>query len=285
MSRRVALATSLLASLACDDPEPAWRLDRPRVLGAVVAAAADPSRASPVAGEALSVELVTASAQKARGAFDGFALTACATDDNVSVARCTGPRLAMVEGKGAADPALTFTLPSGIRGPLLVFGMVCQGGAARVRATELRGDCEGAMGQEVAVRLEVGGPPNKNPVLPSDAVWFDDLPLAADRGCESPSPFVVPANEAEHALTVSATNVGAEPDDTMLLSHVATHGKLARLYSTVEPAGAVPRFRVQWTAPPGLPRDRETARVHFVLRDGRGGTAFAYRSVCIEKGT
>lgn len=282
MSPRFVFAATLLALLACDDQEPAWRLDRPRVLGAVVSAAADPSRSSCAAGEAVSVELVTASAQKARGAFDGFAFTACATDDNVSLARCVGPRIAMVEGKDAADPVFTFTVPPGAQGPLLVFGMVCQGGAARLRPGELRGDCDGAVGQEVAVRLDVAGPPNKNPTLPFDAVAFDDVPLTGDRGCESPSPFRIPADEREHTLTVSAQNAGAEPDDTLLLSHVATHGKLARLYSTVESSGS--RFRVKWTAPGGLSLARETARVHFVLRDGRGGTAFGYRTVCIEKG-
>lgn len=284
MSRRVVFVATLLAVLACDDQEPAWRLDRPRVLGAVVSSAADPSRSSFASGEAVSVELVTASAQKARGAFDGFAFTACATDDNVSLARCVGPRLAMVEGKDAADPVFTFTVPPGAQGPLLVFGMVCQGGAAHLRAGELRGDCDGVVGQEVAVRLDVAGPPNKNPMLPFDAVAFDDVPLTGDRGCESPSPFRIPADEREHTLTVSAQNAGAEPDDTLLLSHVATHGKLARLYSTVESSGAGSRFRVKWTAPASISLARETARVHFVLRDGRGGTAFGYRTVCIEKG-
>ncbi len=284
MSRRVVFVAALLAAFACDDQEPAWRLDRPRVLGAVVSPATDPSLSSFVAGEAISVELVTASAQKARGAFDAFAFTACASDDNPSLARCTGPRFAMVEGKDASDPVFTFTVPPGSVGPLLVFGMVCQGGAARVRAGELRGDCEGAVGQEVAVRLDVAGPPNKNPTLPFDAVAFDDVPLAGDRGCESPSPFRIPADQREHTLTVPVQNVGAEPEDTLLLSHVATHGKLARLYSTLEGPATAQRFRVKWTAPASLSPARETARVHFVLRDGRGGTAFAYRTVCIEKG-
>ena len=153
-----------------------------------------------------------------------------------------------------------------------------------MRAGELRGDCDGNVGQEVAVRLDVAGPPNKNPALPFDAVAFDDVPLAGDRGCESPSPFRIPANEREHTLTVAAQNIGAEPEDTLLLSHVATHGNLARLYSTVESSGAGSRFRVKWTAPASIALARETARVHFVLRDGRGGTAFGYRTVCIEKG-
>ncbi len=284
MSPRVAFAAALVVCFACDDQEPAWRLDRPRILGALVSSAADPSRASLVAGEGVSVELVTASAQKPRGAFDTFALTACLSDDNLSVARCVGPRIAMVEGKDAADPVFTFTVPPGSQGPLLVFGMVCQGGAARLRPSELRGDCDGAVGQELAVRLDVAGPVNKNPVLPADAISFDDVPLAGDRGCESPSPFRIPADEREHTLTVSAQNAGAEPDDTLLLSHVTTHGKLARLYSTVETSGAASRFRVKWTAPASLSLSRETARVHFVLRDGRGGTAFGYRTVCIEKG-
>jgi hypothetical protein len=256
-------------------PEPAWRLDRPRVLGAEVAALVEPARASLAPGERVRVDIVTASRALAKEAFSTHALRVCPADPNTSTFACRGPDLRFEES-GSRDPSLTFDAPPA-PGQLLVFGVMCAGGAARVDPTALAGTCDGE-GQELAIRVEVGGPPNARPAFDEGSARVGTTVLVANDDCQGRA---LPADGRKYTLSIQLAPGSREDGDDPTVSHLATHGDLERLYSTPDVEGA---FRVDWTAPSSLGAPREAARFHFVLRDGRGGTTFLTRSVCLSKG-
>ena len=279
-----AVAALAVSCASCNDPvEPAWRLDRPRVLGARVAPVADPARASVRPGEEIAVELFTASRERPRGAYARFALGACAANPNGAVTACRGPALADLSGAGANDPTLTLRAPAE-PGELLVFGVVCTTGAPVLSplaaGKEVRGACDGGAGQEVAIRVAVGGPDDRQPALGEGAILLDGKPLSADAPCEAGGPGIR-ADGGSHDLVFIGRALGREPGESVIVSHLATHGDLDRLYTA--PDGDADG-KVVWKAPSSIGQPRETARFHFSVRDGRGGAAFLTRTICIERG-
>jgi len=279
-----AAAAVAVSCASCNDPvEPAWRLDRPRVLGARVTPSSDPARASVQPGEELRVELVTASKERPRGAYARFALTACVADPNGAVTACLGPALADLSGAATADPSMTLRAPAS-PGEVLVFGTVCASGTPRlspvVAGADVRASCEGGSGQEVAVRIAVGGPENRQPALAGEALLFDDRAFPLDVGCEAGA-VGIRADGATHDITLVARGMGREEGESIVVTHLATHGELDRLYSAPDGDSNV---KVSWKAPTSLGAARESARFHFAVRDGRGGAAFLVRTVCLEKG-
>lgn len=279
-----ALAVLAVSCASCNDPiEPAWRLDRPRVLGARAAPTAEPARASIRPGEELAIELFTASRERPRGAYARFALGACAADPNGAVTACRGPALADLSGAGANDPTLILRAPAE-PGELLVFGVVCASGTPTLSplaaGKEARGACDGGAGQELAVRVTIGGPEGRQPTLGGDALSFDGKPFPADAPCEAGGP-AIRADGGSHDIGFVGRALGREPGESMIVSHLATHGDLDRLYTA--PDGDADA-KVVWKAPSSVGLPRETARFHFSVRDGRGGAAFLTRTICIERG-
>lgn len=271
--------TATLAAGACEPLEPAYRLERPRLLGAKLVVTAEPTRANLRAGDAVVLETYTGSLTKDRGAFASAAFTVCAAADDPIEARCVGPRFADTSTRGPEDPRVAFTVPPGSAGKMLVFAMFCVEGEAAIAASELRGACDRGAGQEMVVRFEVGGAPNTHPVLDSDAIALDGVPIVESRGCGEGA-RVVRADGISHDLTIAVA--GAEDGEEILVSHVVTAGKLEGLYSN---AGSDGTFRVGWEPPTPLPEGRVPVRVHVVARDGRGGVAARVVDICLEKGT
>jgi hypothetical protein len=262
-------------SACTDPPEPAWRLDRPRVLGAEVAPVADSRRASLTPGERVRVDIVTASRALAKEAFPSHALRICPADPNTSIFACRGADLRFDES-GSIDPRLTFDAPTA-PGPLLVFGIMCSGSSVKVDANTLVGTCDGE-GQELAIRIEVGGPANAQPAFDEGSARVGSTALLANDDCQGNT---LAADGRKYALSIQLAPGSREDGDDPIVSHLATHGDLERLYSQPDEQGV---FRVDWTAPSSLGAPREAARFHFVLRDGRGGTTFLTRSLCLSKG-
>lgn len=266
-------------TVACDEVEPASRLDRPRILAvrAVVepAAAGGAPSSSPKPGERFRVETTTASAGSERDAFGSLSFVACPTDDAFAALHCTGPRLVPASG---AD--VSFVAPSERPSSLLLFGMACVDGVATVADTALTGSCSRGIGQEISLRVDVGQEVNLHPNFRSGAVAFDGAPMDEGGGCDD-RPRLVRADGATHRIVVDGGLLGIEQGEEPLLTHLATLGELDGLYSVRDPDLG---FRVGWKAPTTLSEARTTVRFHFVLRDGRGGLATHVARICLEKG-
>jgi hypothetical protein len=268
--------------------EPASTLDRPRVIGAHVYVAEDPGRSSPRAGEHVVVEFFTASRALARGAYATYSLFACPSDPtNHSTTTCVGPESVTFAGAATTDPVITLAAPPP-SGEVMLFGIFCTSGSASFStdAGESHAQCDGGAGQEVAVRI-ASNVDNLQPSLPAEALTFDGAPFPADAPCMDGVAAAMHADGASHEIGFTTRLLGGEPADTLVIEHLATHGALDVLY-TAPPLGAegAPALdsSVKWTAPTDLEAPRVSARFHFVVRDGRGGTAFLIRTICIEKG-
>lgn len=272
-------AAWLTMSVACDEVEPASRLDRPRILGvrAVVepAAAGGAASSSPRPGERFRVEATTASAASEGNAFGSLAFVACPTDDASTALHCTGPRL--LPGTGAD---VSFVAPSGGHSSLLLFGMACVDGTATVADGALAGSCNRGVGQEFSLRVDVGQAVNLHPAFRPGAVVFDGAPMDEAGGCDD-RPRLVRADGSTHRIVVDGGALGIEEGEEPLLTHLATLGELDGLYSVRDPDLG---FRVGWKAPTSVAEARTTVRFHFVVRDGRGGLATSISRICLDKG-
>jgi hypothetical protein len=280
-----ALLASSLANACGDSIEPASTLDRPRVVGAHVFVAEDPTRSSPRAGEHVVVDFFTASRALPRGAYATYALFACPSDPlNHSTTTCVGPQSGSFTGIATSDPTITLAAPSP-SGEVMLFGIFCTSGTASFSTDggESHAQCDGGAGQEVAVRV-ASGVDNLQPSLPADAITLDGAPFPADAPCAGGVPAAMHADGGSHQIGFATNLLGAEPEDTLVLEHLATHGALDSLYTAPAPGAGGGNATVKWTAPTDLEAPRVSARFHFVLRDGRGGTAFLIRTICIEKG-
>jgi len=277
-----ALLMVIAAASACSDEiEPASLLDRPRIVGAHVQVVEAPTRSSPHAGEHVLVDFYTASHDLSRGAYSTYALLVCPSDaNNHSTTSCVGPDAGIFSGKDAQDPSVTLSAPAP-SGEVMVFGIFCTSGVATLStdAGESRGSCDGGTGQEVSVRVSLGVD-NLEPKLTADALTLDGAPFPPDAPCESGGP-TIPVDGATHQIGFRTDLLGTEPEDSPVMMHLGTHGKLDRLYTEVQPGADA---QVSWKAPSDLGSPKESARFHFVLRDGRGGTAFLIRTVCLQKG-
>jgi hypothetical protein len=186
----------------------------------------------------------------------GWAYAACpAPEGNYTVIRCEGALVSSASGTATGTELVT--MDTGALPPkTLVLAAFCADGAATLEPRGFTATC--ASGAEaILASVETGAAPdNRLPSLPDDAVV---LP-----GCAGP--FTLRLDEAMR-----------DPGESLLLAHFVTAGELDRTYSTLEANEAAPKtVDVPWTPP----ADARDVKVYFVLRDGRGGTAFATRTIC-----
>ena len=303
MKRMYPTLLALVLGSACDDAfVKGWLVDRPRVLGARIEATAEPARASIAAGEAARV-IWLVGAPNGTGRLD-WAYALCAPPRGVlPEPRCEGPTLA--SGSGASEGeivAMDVVAPPrealGEATELLALAAFCEGGAPLLDARTFEATCPSGAKPLLAsatIRLDSGGA-NRNPEIAPDAVLLDGavMPVSTARvsaSCEGGDSPSVPAG-SPHGLTfrfraedrepLPASSAGAE---TLIASHVVTAGELERQYSALEPAEAAPKeVAIPWTAPAAeeVPAGGSLVELYFVLRDGRGGLAFARRTVCVR---
>jgi hypothetical protein len=287
-------------ALGCDDSiNKGWLVDRTRVLGERVEAKAEPARAAIGAAEPLRLTWLV-------GAPDGtghlgWAFAVCApVVGNFPEPRCEGPVFA--SGAGASDGELVtmeLTAPTaaelGTLQSLQVLAAFCEGGAATLDAARFTATCEGGAEARLAagsIRLAAAGP-NRNPEVATDAVLFDGAALApalattrAGTPCVGqPTSPVVNAG-SEHTFTLRFRGDEREEGETILASHQVTTGELKRQYSSLDPGDPAPKdVTIDWTAPPDgeVGDGGRLAEIFFVLRDGRGGQAFARRTLCVRR--
>lgn len=249
MKGRAALL--LLSLTACiETVGKAWLIDRPRVIAARVEAASDPGRASIAAGEEARVTWLAVGAPRF-----SYAFAVCKRPEgNYPDPRCE-TTLASGGGEGGQELVTSFTVPES---DLLVLAAFCDVGAVRLDAPSFTGACEGG-GEALLASVEVRSEPNRNPEIAPDAIRIDPACSRAER------------------------NIGfrfdpQERGETLILSHVVTAGELDRQYSVVEADEPTPKeVTIPWK-PPAEPGNVE---IFFVLRDGRGGTAFVRRTICV----
>ncbi|MBX3193437.1 MAG: hypothetical protein KF819_41025 [Labilithrix sp.] len=281
-----------------------WLVDRTRVLGVRFEAKADPARTAIAPGEAMRATWLVG-APNGTGRLT-WAYAVCApVQGNYPEPRCEGPVLASASGASEGElVAMELEAPraeavAGVE-ELQMLVAFCDAGDAALDASRFAGTCAGsdvpARLASATIRLEAAGP-NKNPEIAPDSVLLDGQPMTPSTlrpgpSCagEAAAPVVVPGSK--HAFTIRFRGDEREPVpgsregvESILASHVVTTGELGRQYSMLDPSDPVPKeARVEWTAPPReqVPEGGRLTEVYLVLRDGRGGAAFARRTVCVR---
>jgi hypothetical protein len=291
------LALGLLAgslALGCDEPLKSVELVvEPRVLGGRVEVVGDPSRAAPAPGETATVSFLVASPELEQSL--GFAFAVCAAaPQQGGRSTCAGEPFARISSDDgqAAVAGLSFDVPADLdpSGRLALHGIICPDGSPSADGAS----CDGAdPGTPVTLELELlrDNDVNTNPELQPDAIAFDDapwaeLPAAAGDCAGLGFPEVPIGSKHDIAVQLDEGDRDRLPRPSQLdpsreslqLSHFATAGDLARAFETIAWDSDQLARRVSWTAPkqPGL------VRFWLVLRDFRGGGAFAERAVCVQ---
>ncbi|MBS2018124.1 MAG: hypothetical protein JST00_34955 [Deltaproteobacteria bacterium] len=306
---RVAVALGAFVHVAaCEDPPGrAWLVDRTRVLDARVSAASDPIRASIVPGEAMRVSwLVVAPGRVPSMSWAAF--VCAAPPGRAAAPRCEGPIALPASGTasdGTGEIVMDLLAPSAAvianAEELLVIAAFCETGpvtldparfdatcAANVPGPASEGTREPLLAS-VRVRLESTGR-NANPTVAEEAVAFDGAPIALPTPRPAGAPCVAgPAAPfaragSAHAFGFRFRGSEREPGETLLLTHAVTAGELDRARSSLEVEDAVPKeVVIPWSAPADVPEGGLLVEAFFVVRDGRGGSAFARRTVCVGR--
>lgn len=281
-------------SLGCDEPLKSVELiAEPRVLGGRVEVDGDPGRAAPAPGELATASFLLATPELSTSL--GFALAVCP-----GVARrgarpdCASAPFAEVFGaNGDSDTAsVAFEVPDDLdpSGRLVVLGIICPDGTPSAEGTS----CDGAdPGTPIALELELArdDDTNLNPeLLPEDLTLDDevwpDLP-AVDGDCTGLG-FAEVALGSKHRLGIALDEADRDPlkhpskldpvRESLQLSHFTTAGDLEHAFQSIAWDSEKLAREVSWTAPkaPGL------ARFWLVVRDFRGGGAYAERAICVQ---
>lgn len=300
----------------CDDPiQRGWLVDRSRLLGARIEATNDPARATVAPSEKATVKWLLASprgaAAKERVSF-AYAICASPTG-NFPSPKCEGPVLGSGSGNTTADDdglvAIEIDAPPGAAvgdaKELLMLSAFCVDETPSTIALDARSfeaTCSVATAKTLlgSVNLHVRPAPgaaetdNDNPAIDTGDILLDGQVLGAPRACTPDVPVIL-SNAGERTLVFhfhdEQRQIASTPQNTresLVLSHVVTAGELDRQYSALDPEEPAPKdVEIKWT-PPGaeeVPADGTSRLVDilFILRDGRGGTAFARRAVCVKR--
>ncbi len=290
-----ALALALFGATGCDNPlSPIEAIDGTRILAAKAEVAGDPTRASPEPGEDVSVRwLVVAPDPDAVFAyrFDGCV----AADSSADLTSCSGTALATTESVDPVSdpPVVTFTAPadaaSGTR--LAVVGTVCAAGVALgddTGATCADGSKPFAATDDFF--MDDGSAPNTNPALTD--ISLNDLVLGPETATSTDCTLLpsVGLGSGPRTLTVNLDPNSRDPlvqvdsgdpaRESLLLSYFVTRGNLDHAFSDIDANATDVSGSVIWTPPPHA--DAPTlARFIFVVRDGRGGSDFTERRLCV----
>jgi hypothetical protein len=304
---RALLASGLaLVAGACDeiDLPKSWAIAYPRVLAQRSEVVGDETRATPAPGESLRVRVLIAGPEPIERL--SYVVVACPTvRTNGELPECSAEPLIALDGVLGEDEPFTDELALELQLPdedalqgvdeLLIAGSACTDGDARgpgdPRAGECKGSDEPALTWAGNVRLaRRERDHNHNPELRDEAIAFDGevwptaVPPDQDEGT-----VTVIADGEPHQIEVSLGESGRERFDgepeELLLSHFTTAGPLERRFSVLEAGDPDDRaLSVEWRSPRPPPdvKPPASAKLYFVLRDQRGGVAFARRTAAIE---
>jgi hypothetical protein len=318
---RTLISLFLLSALAgCATAlESTTEVTKPRVLGTVIRVQGDVGRATPAPGETVEVELVVADPGPRTGR--SFVFVVCApADTQFDVGACesivAGPFIGALpaENDPKPAPAFSFTVPDeatlGEATELRVLGGVCadgeidfafdpdafQGGATTANpcADQTK---EGRL-VTFAVALE-RTPEDRNLIPQIATITLDEMPWTVVAGEDEPvegcaggllpqlahTPFALPIDMTlTDGSREAFVNDRDPPEDEVEEPFVAFHttaGDYKGAYSFFDDTPNMPTLT--WTMPPAstIPDTGLLVRHWFVLRDGRGGSSFIERAVCI----
>ena len=199
-------------------------------------------------------------------------------------------------------PPFAIDVPPDPRGTdLVALGVFCSGPdgdtipVPAIQADELVERCEPTIGDinrfQFAVPYEQGGETNVRPSFERAVVSIDGVldfwPAASSEPeCEGPTPTrpVIRAASPPVDLVVVADAADREalPEDggleDLTFGHVASAGTLDRFFSVID--DRTPEVRVEWEPPASVPPGG-LVRFAFVVTDGRAGTDWIVRELCI----
>lgn len=243
-------AVMFASAAACgDSPGKSWLVDRPRELGARI--------------EGEEVAWLVAAPTGPRRFGWSFA-TCIVPAGNFAAPRCDGP--IATTGAGASDGDELRMSVGALPEPGLVLAAFCEGDVpTSFDPRSFEATCaSGAEPLLASVRSPARG--NRNPTI-------GDAAVAVPTTC-------VPPGGSEERLTFRFDDEQREPGEAMLLGTFVTGGELDRTYASLEADEPAPKLvSVDWR-PPSVEGD---VRVFFVLRDGRGGTTFVIRTMCVRR--
>jgi hypothetical protein len=295
VSAWLGIGVTLGVTSACDDPlSSVEAIDKTRVVGAKIEVAGDPTRAAPLPGEDVSVRFLVLSPDP-EPSF-AYALTACVAADSASdLTTCAGEPLATAASLSPVPdaPSIAFVAPAEAMGDerLAVLGDVCASGAGLPSETASTCD-DGSAVRATALDffMDDGNHPNTNPAITS--VSFDGMELAPETGlttdcAELPA---VSAGAIKHGLNVKVDEASRDPierdtaadptRESLLFSYFVSRGDLDHAFSGLESTDTSNSTGALWTAPASVSAP-SLARFVVVVRDGRGGSDFTERRLCI----
>lgn len=283
---------ALLAATACNAPiSPLELIDKTRVLGAKVEVAGDATRAAPLPGEDVLVHWLVV-APEPNAAF-AYALSACvAAASSSDLPRCAGDALGASQSLAPtpAPPSIEFTAPSDATGDerLAVLGAVCPAGQA-LDATSGATCADGSSGLPVSLdfSMDDGNHPNSNPALTD--VSLDGTSLAPETSSTTDCAELPSFRLGKRRLSVELdpnsrdalvpVNEGDPTRESLLLSYFVTYGELDHAFTAIDAGSTATGGSVIWTAPPRT--EPLVVRLFVVVRDGRGGSDFTERRLCV----
>jgi len=298
---------------ACGEPLVAPELIvNTRVLGARVESATDPTRAWPAPAEGATVRWLLANPDGAPKV--GWAFSLCtAKPVSRGLPLCEGSPFAhrMSEGTSTDAPQFEFAVPDlqslGGATEVVVRAAFCTSGTPAfskdgVDFASTR--CPNATNEPLLATTEIPlwltDATNHVPTFDAVSFGFDGAPWTGITDAEEQSVDciagersipTVPADGTTHDLALAIPTELSESlpsssapgldRETLQLSHYVTGGDLERAFSSVSLDAPSAKVAVAWTAPIQVDAGGRLLRFYFILRDGRGGTAWAKRTLCV----
>jgi hypothetical protein len=278
--------------IGCDDEHVGVELiEKTRVLTARVEVAGEPGRASPRPGETVNVRFLVV-APEPEPTF-AFSLASCVAIDSAhTVPECAAEPFARGTSLEpvAALPSVEFVTPSELNGDewLAVTGVICPAGGTLNGETS--DSCSNGRGQAVSVDfpLDHGRALNTNPTLlrisldgeelPEDSATSQDCAALPQIGGGSKHPLLVELDPSSRdPLPVIETSDAAR--ESLLVSYYITEGILKHAWGSIPSTAAANAVATEWDTP--TTSSPLLARIIVVVRDGRGGSDFTERRICV----
>jgi hypothetical protein len=293
---RALLAALVLSSVACGDPLSSVELiDKTRIVAARVEVAGDPRRAAPLPGESVEVRwLVVAPDPEPALA---FTVRSClALDTRSTATRCTSDPLATASSLEpvVGAPAILFDAPADAAGNerLAVHASICPDGESLPSEDARR--CSGGsevLDGSVDFSLDDGFHPNTNPAFTIVTLDGAELPPETAVTTDCAELTRVPRG-SKHTLRVELDELSRDPlpqdsgadiaRENLLVSYFIDQGDLDHAFSSVKSTAPTAAAGAVWTAPNDVRDAPRLARFVVVARDGRGGSDFIERRICVE---
>lgn len=297
----------------CGDPLVAPELIvNDRILGARVEAGTDPVRAWPAPSETARVRWLLASPEGAP--LMNWAFSLCLGEPVTrGLPICAGPSFAQFvsPAPSAEEPSFEFVMPDAGNfeqgEQVSVSGAFCKSGvplSADTNVTTSTTRCpdpaERPLFTTLTIPAAVKGHTNRNPSFAPVTIDFDGVTWPGWTNAEATAAECsdtnltwprVPADGAHHELELTVPEELSEAlpvvtshsatRESLVVSHFVTAGDLERAYSSVDDSAPAAKVRLSWNAPSGGIGSAQIVRFYFVIRDGRGGTDWTRRSLCV----